>query len=85
MIRASRLHLEDVEETYFEHLAAAFQIAVLMLRAGVGCAIYGVVPALCTTTASRCLAEVQQLFADRQVARLDKEGWHRVHGRLWGS
>ena len=85
MMKASRNHLDDVGESYLEHLGAALRIALLMVRAGLACAIHAIVPALCTMTASRCLAEVQQLFAARQAAKLGDESLHRAHGRLWGS
>lgn len=85
MLTASRVHLDEVGESYWEHLAAALRIALLMIRAGLACAVHAVVPGLCTTTASRCLAEVQQQFAARQSAKSEKESLHRAHGRLWGS
>ena len=85
MLNASRARLDDVRESYFEHLVAALRIALLMIRAGLACAIHAIVPALCTTTASRCLAEVQQLFAERQADKVGEQSLHRAHGRLWGS
>ena len=85
MFKASRVHLDHVGETYFEHLGAALRIATLMIRAGLACAIHAIIPALCTASASRCLAEVQQMFAQRQAAKTSQESLHRAHGRLWGS
>ena len=65
MIEASKRHLEEVDESYGEHLATALAIAGLMLRAGAACALHALVPGLCTRTASRCLARVQARFDGR--------------------
>ena len=85
MFKASRVHLNEVEESYFEHLAAALRIALLMVRAGTACALHGLVPGLCTRTATECVAQVQRLLARREAARSVEKGLHRAQGRLWGS
>lgn len=85
MIRASLNHLEDNVESYFEHMRAALRIACLMFRAGIACATHAIVPALCTTTASRCLAELENLFASRRAGRSDDQTLHRAEGRLLES
>ena len=85
MIRTSLNHLEDVGESYFEHMGAALRIASLMFRAGSACAIHAIVPALHTTTASRCLAELENLFASRSAEQSDDQTLHRAEGRLLES
>jgi hypothetical protein len=85
MIKASRTHLADVGESYFEHLLAASRIALLMIRAGIACGVHAIVPAICTTTASRCLGEVQDLFESRHAARLKNDILQGADGRLLGS
>ena len=69
MLRTSRAHLHEVDESYGEHLAAASAIAWLLLRAGLGCALHALVPGLCTRTASRCLGYIDAIFASRGAMR----------------
>jgi hypothetical protein len=54
--------LDEVGETYFEHLRAAFRIARLLARASVGCALHALVPGICTRTASRRVGQVQDII-----------------------
>lgn len=65
MFQSSKQHLAEVQEGYFEHLRAALRIALLMSRAGASCAVHAIIPGLFSRTASRCLAEVQTVFAER--------------------
>lgn len=65
MINASKQHLNEVDEGYPEHLSAALGIAALLVRAGLGCAVHALIPALCTRTASRCVARVHAQMTAR--------------------
>jgi len=65
MLRASRAHLADVGETYFEHMRFALIVGALAIGAGLACVLHAIVPGLCQTTCSRTVALLQQLFADR--------------------
>ncbi len=69
MLRTSRAHLAEVDESYGEHLAAALGIAGLLMRAGLGCALHALIPGLCARTASRCLGQIDSIFASRGAAR----------------
>ena len=59
MVRASKNHLAQVDESYFEHLAAALGFAFALAKASIACGLHALVPALCTRTASRSVAELQ--------------------------
>ena len=65
MLRASRAHLADVGESYFEHMRFALLVGALAAGAGFACMLHALVPGICQTTCSRALASLQRLFADR--------------------
>ena len=65
MVRASRDHLNEVQETYFEHFGAALAIAALLVQAGIACAMHAVIPGLCTRTASRYIAKLSHRLSQR--------------------
>ena len=52
MIKDSQEHLNEVKETYFQHMAIAFKIGLTMLVTGVFCLIHGLIPCLFKKTAS---------------------------------
>ena len=68
MIHRSKQHLQEAGEGYFEHLSFAATIGLMALAAGLACLIHAVIPALCTRTASRTIALLNQLLADRRRA-----------------
>ena len=68
MLNASRNHLDEMQETYFEHLRAALTISGLLAKAGIACTVHAIVPALCTRTASRCIAQLSSNLNKRGVA-----------------
>ena len=41
MIKDSRDHLNEVNETYLQHMAIAFKIGLTMLVTGVFCLVHG--------------------------------------------
>jgi Family of unknown function (DUF6356) len=66
MLRASRKHLADVGETYFEHMRFAATVGLLAVGAGLACLLHALIPAVCQQTCSRTVALLQELFADRR-------------------
>lgn len=85
MIRSSRHHLAEVDEGYFEHFKVALRIAGLLLRAALACAVHAVVPALCTTTASRTFVLLRDIFEDRTRVSRHENVLHRREGQVLGS
>jgi hypothetical protein len=65
MLKASRDHLADVGETYFEHMRFALLVGAFAIGAGMACVLHAIVPGLCQATCSRTVGLLQQLFADR--------------------
>lgn len=73
MIKASQRHLADVGETYLEHLAFASAVGLACLGIGLACIIHALVPALCQTTCSRTIGELNSLFQDRSRLKAFQE------------
>jgi Family of unknown function (DUF6356) len=69
VVRDSRAHLREANEHYGEHFAAALKISAILLRASLGCALHALVPGLCTRAATRCLRQIDLIFADRRRSR----------------
>ena len=46
MIKDSQEHLNEVNETYFQHMRIAFKIGFTMHVTGVFCLIHGFIPSL---------------------------------------
>jgi hypothetical protein len=56
-------HPASVDETYAQHLAAAWSFSFRLLVAGVACLLHGLFPFLFTTTGSRAISTLH----DRMV------------------
>ncbi len=68
MLRKSKAHLEDVHESYGQHLRFAMHIAALMIGGGVLAFFHALFPALFQTSASERIFKL----ADEMRARKDK-------------
>lgn len=83
MISSSQTHLEDVGESYFEHLGAALSFSASLARASVACAIHALIPGICTHTASQSIADLQSRFSKRPglsaAARRDASTGAQAH------
>lgn len=69
MLRASKAHLANAGESYFEHMRFALIVGALVMGAGLACVLHAFVPACCERTCSRTVGSMQQLFADRSRLR----------------
>ena len=65
MLTKSKVHLRAAGETYFEHFRFAMTFGLLAMAAGIAALIHAVIPALCTSTASRTIRLLSQLVEDR--------------------
>jgi len=65
MLQASKRHLADVGETYFEHMRFALLVGTLAVGAGLACILHAIIPAMCERSCSRAIGSLQRLFADR--------------------
>jgi hypothetical protein len=63
MIKDSQEHLNEVKETYFQHMAIAFKIGLTMLVTGVFCLIHGLIPCLFKKTGSNQIAKMYDVVS----------------------
>ena len=66
MIGASKRHLGDAGESYFDHLRFATKVGAVAIGGGLACFAHAVVPAWFSTTGSRAIRRLNQLIDDRQ-------------------
>jgi len=66
MMGESRAHLSEAGETYLQHLRFAATVGLILIAAGLACILHSLIPGCCKTTASRTVARLSQLFADRR-------------------
>ena len=65
VIGASKQHLGDAGESYFEHLRFATKVGALAIGGGLACFAHALVPALFCTTGSRAIRRLNQLIDER--------------------
>jgi hypothetical protein len=70
LVSGSRAHLVQARESYFEHLRFASTVGAMLAAAGVACTLHAIVPAVCTSTASRTISQLNALLADRSMLPL---------------
>jgi hypothetical protein len=63
MIKDSQEHLNEVNETYFQHMRIAFKIGFTMLVTGVFCLIHGLIPCLFKKTGSNQIAKMYEMVS----------------------
>ena len=63
MIKDSQKHLNEVNETYFQHMQIAFKIGLTMLVTGVFCLIHGLIPSLFKKTGSNQIAKMYEMVS----------------------
>ena len=63
MIKDSKEHLNEVNETYLQHMRIAFKISFTMLVTGLFCLIHGLIPGLFKKTASNQIAKMYEMVS----------------------
>ncbi|MFT5482545.1 MAG: hypothetical protein ACI9GW_001196 [Halieaceae bacterium] len=58
MLKTSKVHLDDVDESYFEHQRVAFNYGYRCLKAAMMAFIHGLVPSLFQTSASELVSSL---------------------------
>lgn len=66
-------HLEEVGESYGEHLATASRFGFRMIGGGIACVLHGIFPFLFSTTGSRVIRELHRGI----TRRTDAPNWER--------
>ena len=65
MIGASKRHLCDAGEGYFQHLRFATRVGAVAIGGGLACFAHALVPALFTTTGSRAIRRLNAMIDER--------------------
>ena len=60
-------HPRSVGESYLEHSAFAFRMALRLLAAGAAALVHAIVPCLCETTASRIILAMHSEIVTRRA------------------
>jgi hypothetical protein len=63
MIKDSKEHLDEVDETYFQHMTLAFKVALRMIVTGIICFIHGLIPGLFKKTGSNQIAKMHEMVS----------------------
>ena len=63
MIKDSQEHLNEVNETYFQHMRIAFKIGFTILVTGVFCLIHGLITGLFKKTGSNQIAKMYEMVS----------------------
>lgn len=66
-------HLDEVGETYLEHMAAAWAIGFRALGAGAACMVHGMAPFWFTKTGSRAIEALHRDITGRRAQPLSRE------------
>ena len=63
MIKDSQEHLNEVNETYLQHMRKAFKVGFTMLVTGFFCLIHGFIPSLFKKTGSNQIAKMYEMVS----------------------
>ena len=63
MIKVSQENLNEVNDTYHQHMRIAFKIGFTMLVTGVFCLIHGLIPTLFKKTGSNQIAKMYKMIS----------------------
>ena len=66
MIKNTKKHLRDAEESYFQHMGAALKISAQLFIASFQALFHSIIPALFTTSASRKIKELYICIEERK-------------------
>jgi hypothetical protein len=67
MIGASKQHLGDAGESYFQHMRFATRVGGLAVAGGLACLVHAIVPGLCRDTGSRAIRRLNAMIDERQI------------------
>ena len=71
MIINSKEYLNEINETYFEHMAVAFKIAINMLLTSVICLIHGLITGLFKKTASNMIVKMHEIVSRNKLSYIN--------------
>ena len=65
MIKDSKKHLNDANETYIQHLIAAFKLGFIMIIGGFQAILHAIIPGILKKSASDKIKKLYEFVADR--------------------
>jgi len=63
MFKDSQEHLNEVNETYLQHMRIAFKIGFTMVATGFCCLIHGLIPGFFKKTGSNQIAKMYEMVS----------------------
>ena len=63
MIKDSQEHLNEDNETYFQHMRITLKIVIIMLVTGVFCLIHGLIPGVFKKTGSNQITKMYEMVS----------------------
>ena len=63
MIKDSQEHLNEDNETYFQHMRITLKIVITMLVTGVFCLIHGLIPGVFKKTGSNQITKMYEMVS----------------------
>jgi len=63
MIKDSQEHLNEDNETYFQHMRITLKIVITMLVTGVFCLIHGLIPGVFKKTCSNQITKMYEMVS----------------------
>jgi len=71
MIKDSKEHLNEINETYLQHMAVAFKIAINMFLTSIICLIHGFIPGLFEKTASNMIVKMHEIVSRNKLSYIN--------------
>ena len=65
MIKNSKNHLKETNETYIQHLIAASKIGLTMILGGLQAILHAIIPGILTKSASEKIKKLYNFVSDR--------------------
>lgn len=69
MIGASKRHLADAGESYFQHLRFACRVGAIAVAGGLACFVHALVPGICRHRASSAIRRLNRMIDERHGAQ----------------
>ncbi len=65
MIKNSKEHLKEANESYVQHLLAASKIGITMILGGIQAILHAIIPGILTKSASEKIKKLYKYVSDR--------------------
>tara|TARA_B100001996_G_scaffold53747_1_gene38198 strand:+ start:362 stop:562 length:201 start_codon:yes stop_codon:yes gene_type:complete len=65
MIKNSKNHLKEANETYIKHLSTASKIGLMMIFGGLQAVLHAIIPGILTKSASEKIKKLYKIVSER--------------------